>query len=412
MPDLTGEPFPRGLLLRLKHLILSHHGTYEFGSPKLPMTPEAIALHHLDNFDAKVHSFTRDIREDRNSASAWTPFNQSLQRRLFKGGAEARRRMRRRWTATEITHEGDRHTASSTHAMARLSPVSSPLSLCGLRRSIMPDLEDQILAALARKSYEPLKPKALARKLGVPAPQYADFRRALRDLLQQGRIEIGKNHTVRPAPPHGTVTGTYRRTGDRRRLRPAALRRGPAGAGGPHRRGRRARRRHRRRGAGPHHAQAQPARRWARAGEILRVLERATRQFVGTYFERDGAGLRPRGRHRLQPQHLRRRPRGQGRPAGRQGRLRDAPLPVAGGPRRGRHHRGARAARPAGRRYAVDHPRLRPARRVPRGRPGRRPATRPPPSARTTSTAARTSPATSSSPSTRPTPATSTTPCR
>jgi 3'-5' exoribonuclease len=49
------------------------------------MTPEAVALHHLDNFDAKVHSFTRDIREDRNP-SAWTPFNQSLQRRLFKGG--------------------------------------------------------------------------------------------------------------------------------------------------------------------------------------------------------------------------------------------------------------------------------------------------------------------------------------
>ena len=66
MPDLTGEPFPAELLLRLKHMILSHHGTYEFGSPKLPMTPEAIALHYLDNFDAKVHSFTRDIREDRN----------------------------------------------------------------------------------------------------------------------------------------------------------------------------------------------------------------------------------------------------------------------------------------------------------------------------------------------------------
>jgi 3'-5' exoribonuclease len=49
------------------------------------MTPEAIALHHLDNLDAKVHAFTRDIREDRNQGSAWTPFNQALQRRLFKG---------------------------------------------------------------------------------------------------------------------------------------------------------------------------------------------------------------------------------------------------------------------------------------------------------------------------------------
>jgi 3'-5' exoribonuclease len=82
---LMGERFPEELLLRLKHMILSHHGTYEFGSPKLPMTPEAIALHHLDNFDAKVHSFSRDIREDRNPTTAWTQYNQSLQRKLYKG---------------------------------------------------------------------------------------------------------------------------------------------------------------------------------------------------------------------------------------------------------------------------------------------------------------------------------------
>ena len=88
VPNLTGEPFPEELLLRLKHMIISHHGAYEFGSPKLPMTPEAIALNCLDNLDAKVHSFTRDIREDRNQGSAWTPFNQSLQRRLFKGSIE------------------------------------------------------------------------------------------------------------------------------------------------------------------------------------------------------------------------------------------------------------------------------------------------------------------------------------
>src|SRR5579885_3362853 len=86
VPELTGEPFPTELLLRLKHMIVSHHGTYEFGSPKLPMTPEAIALHYLDNFDAKVHSFTRDIREDKNALSAWTPFNPQTQRKLFKGG--------------------------------------------------------------------------------------------------------------------------------------------------------------------------------------------------------------------------------------------------------------------------------------------------------------------------------------
>jgi 3'-5' exoribonuclease len=88
VPELTGEPFPQELLLRLKHMILSHHGTHEFGSPRLPMTPEAIALHHLDNFDAKVHSFVRDIRDDRQGMSAWTPYNPKTDRRLYKGMKE------------------------------------------------------------------------------------------------------------------------------------------------------------------------------------------------------------------------------------------------------------------------------------------------------------------------------------
>lgn len=83
--DLTGEPFPEELLLRLKHMIVSHHGSYEFGSPKLPMTPEAIALACLDNLDAKVHAFHREIREDPGKESRWTPFQQDLGRRLFKG---------------------------------------------------------------------------------------------------------------------------------------------------------------------------------------------------------------------------------------------------------------------------------------------------------------------------------------
>jgi 3'-5' exoribonuclease len=82
---LSGEAIPEEIVLRLKHMIVSHHGSYDFGSPVLPMTPEAIALHYLDNFDAKVYSFARDIREDRNQASAWTPYNQGIQRRLFKG---------------------------------------------------------------------------------------------------------------------------------------------------------------------------------------------------------------------------------------------------------------------------------------------------------------------------------------
>jgi 3'-5' exoribonuclease len=85
--DLTGEPFPTELRLRLEHMIVSHHGSYEFGSARLPMTPEAIALNCLDNLDAKIHLFTREIRDDPSKESSWTPFQQSLGRKLYKGNA-------------------------------------------------------------------------------------------------------------------------------------------------------------------------------------------------------------------------------------------------------------------------------------------------------------------------------------
>jgi 3'-5' exoribonuclease len=90
---LSGEAIPNELVLRLKHMIVSHHGQYEFGSPKLPMTLEAVALHHLDNLDAKVHSFEQQMREDPNVESPWTTYIANLGRKLYKGdpaGAEWR----------------------------------------------------------------------------------------------------------------------------------------------------------------------------------------------------------------------------------------------------------------------------------------------------------------------------------
>jgi 3'-5' exoribonuclease len=83
---LLGEAVPTHLSDHLKHLIVSHHGTYEFGSPRLPMTAEAVALHHLDNLDAKTHSFSRAIKDDLNGDPRWTSFDPKMNRKLFKGG--------------------------------------------------------------------------------------------------------------------------------------------------------------------------------------------------------------------------------------------------------------------------------------------------------------------------------------
>lgn len=82
---LSAEPMPRETVLRLKHLILSHHNEYAFGSPKLPMTLEAIALAMLDNLDAKINTFSTLMKEDPNVDSPWTTYNPNLERKLFKG---------------------------------------------------------------------------------------------------------------------------------------------------------------------------------------------------------------------------------------------------------------------------------------------------------------------------------------
>lgn len=81
-----GEPLSKETVLRIKHMIASHHGEYEYGSPRLPMTPESIALHLLDNLDAKLHSFQQIIDDDLNTQSSWTTFQPSLNRKIFKGG--------------------------------------------------------------------------------------------------------------------------------------------------------------------------------------------------------------------------------------------------------------------------------------------------------------------------------------
>ncbi|MCI0378228.1 MAG: ribonuclease R [Gemmataceae bacterium] len=154
----------------------------------------------------------------------------------------------------------------------------------------MNELEKDILAALAQPSYYPLKPKALARKLGLSANQYIQFKGSLRALIKNGRIEIGKGNAVRTVAAHAAVTGILRKTsGGFGFVRPHVVdgKQGPEiyipeesvgdavtgdevlvrirSASG-------------KRGLGPR-------------GEVFRVLERATHQFVGTYFERDAQGF-------------------------------------------------------------------------------------------------------------------------
>ena len=78
------EPVPAELRLHLEHMILRHHGQLEFGSPKVPLTLEAIALHHLDNLDAKIAAATTIIETDVSADGNWTNYNPALGRKLWK----------------------------------------------------------------------------------------------------------------------------------------------------------------------------------------------------------------------------------------------------------------------------------------------------------------------------------------
>jgi 3'-5' exoribonuclease len=92
LPAIPG--FPDELRVLVEHLIISHHGQYEFGSPKLPMFPEALMLHYLDDLDSKMESMRAQFERESELETAWTSYNPSLARPLLntqkfleKGGA-------------------------------------------------------------------------------------------------------------------------------------------------------------------------------------------------------------------------------------------------------------------------------------------------------------------------------------
>jgi len=83
------KDFPPEKLMQIQHLILSHHGQFEFGSPKLPMTAEAMALHYLDNLDAKMEALRVAEPVDGNWTGRMYMFDN---RRMFvgQGGEDAK----------------------------------------------------------------------------------------------------------------------------------------------------------------------------------------------------------------------------------------------------------------------------------------------------------------------------------
>jgi 3'-5' exoribonuclease len=106
----------------LEHLIISHHGQYEFGSPKLPMFPEALMLHYLDDLDSKMEAMRAHFEREKDLESPWTSYNASLSRPLLDPGKFLRPKPQT--VAAEATASEEPEPAEES-AVAAAAPNSS-----------------------------------------------------------------------------------------------------------------------------------------------------------------------------------------------------------------------------------------------------------------------------------------------
>src|SRR5947209_8828202 len=78
--------FPPRLRTLIEHMILSHHGRLEFGSPKTPQFPEAMLLHYLDDLDSKMECIRQMVDRDRHVEGLFTGYSSAMERSILKKG--------------------------------------------------------------------------------------------------------------------------------------------------------------------------------------------------------------------------------------------------------------------------------------------------------------------------------------
>src|SRR5579864_9349755 len=127
--------FPEELKTLLEHLIISHHGQYEFGSPKLPMFPEALMLHYLDDLDSKMESMRAHFEREADLESPWTSYNPSLGRPLLN----STKFLHKNGAAAPVSASAA--TASSASSAVTGSAPHSPLIVPLNQTPTLPGLE-------------------------------------------------------------------------------------------------------------------------------------------------------------------------------------------------------------------------------------------------------------------------------
>jgi 3'-5' exoribonuclease len=125
--------FPPRLRALVEHMILSHHGTMEFGSPKPPQFAEALLLHHIDNLDSKMECMRALVDKDRQVEGCWTGYNAALDRaerkkRKYLDGPDASAPKAREAAAAAQPRPHSQPGAQSQPAQVQRAPSSSPFA--------------------------------------------------------------------------------------------------------------------------------------------------------------------------------------------------------------------------------------------------------------------------------------------
>ena len=113
--------FPAELKTLLEHLIISHHGQYDFGSPKLPMFPEALMLHYLDDLDSKIEAMRAQLEREGGLDGPWTSYNASLGRPLL----DSRKFLQGEKVAAPASASVEESGAPATTPAVQESPASA-----------------------------------------------------------------------------------------------------------------------------------------------------------------------------------------------------------------------------------------------------------------------------------------------
>jgi len=142
------DNFPTQLAMLLKHLLLSHHGQYEFGSPKRPKTLEAVVLNFIDDLDSKINGITSYLNKESVADGAWTSYHRFYDRYFYRPGSQ---------TGTREAPASS--SAPSPEPPARPRETAQQKSVQPLRHTLADQLKGKSLDLFAVHTEEGEKPE-------------------------------------------------------------------------------------------------------------------------------------------------------------------------------------------------------------------------------------------------------------